>query len=127
MNESQRDSVAYFFLRLKATDPQQYDVLLPDEKTEAVIKREYAAHIMNFSREQIDKGIHDWHYQRQQQNPDYRFLNIDQVVGLVCEANTARPEHRVFTKALPEPKEVIHRRKQQALEYCNRLMNMFDE
>lgn len=44
-----------------------------------------------------------------------------------CEPPVGSQAHKVFPKALPEPKEVIHRRKQQGREYCARLMSMFDE
>ena len=103
LTEQQKDSVAYFFMRLKVSDPQQYDVLMPDETTEIFVKREYARQLCDFSREKIDKGFKLFHDLRQSGHPDYKFLKIDSVIGLmvhgvVGEGNPAGI-HRYFDPA----------------------------
>lgn len=83
LSKPERDAVAYFFARLKMISPQQFDSLMPDEKTEAMIKREFAAYIKGFTREQIDIGMDGFHRQRQLNNAEYRYLDIDKVIGLI--------------------------------------------
>lgn len=82
LSETQRDAVAYFFAHLKAADPSQHDVLIPDDKTSAVLRRFYAPYVKDFSREQIDAGFHRFHQRRQAGDPAFKWLNIDQLIGL---------------------------------------------
>ena len=126
LTQDQRDSVGYFFLRLKTTDPGEYDRLMPDEKTEAIVKREYASHVMNYRRDKIDQGISDWHAFRQSGDPDYRFLNIDRVVGLISGAARSMALYKPFQPSLPESKSEKEARKKRGREHVQRLRNILE-
>jgi hypothetical protein len=88
LNDNQRKAVMYFFARLKMISPQQYDLQMPDEKTEQMVKKEFTPHVMNFNFEQIDKGLDLFHQLRQDGDPDYKFLDLDKVVGLIKNGGT---------------------------------------
>ena len=83
LNDQQKDSVVYFFLRLKLTYGNQYSVNMPDEKTESLIKREYARQVFNLTRQKIDKGFDSLHKMRQSDPEKWRFMDIDQVIGVI--------------------------------------------
>ena len=130
LNQNQRDSVAYFFFRLKTTDPTEYDRVIPDESTERALKAEYAPHVMNMTRTRIDAGIALWHQYRQSRdyaNRDYQFLKIDNVIGLIYEANNPRPEHKILPIGLPEPPGAKRERKQRLGNVVGDIKKLFDE
>lgn len=133
LTKDQRHAVGYFFVRLKSVDPVQYDVLMPDEKTEAVIKREFAHYISKYTPAQIDLGMARLHKLRQDNDKDYRFLNIDKTIGLIKNddkagapaAGTYKILHR--SQLLPEPEEHKAKRKEQGIKHTKRLLGMFDD
>ena len=131
LTENQRQAVGYFFARLRSVDPVQYDAMMPDEKTEAITKREYAQHIMNFTKDQIDNGIDGLHTHRQQNDPDYKFLNIDKAIGLVANNGHKYASragiYKEFPKALPEPPEYKTRRRKAGEAELEKLRGMFDD
>lgn len=107
LHKHERDAVAYFFLRLSLLNREQYDRQFPDEKTEALAKREYAAHVKGFSREQIDKGMAAYHDNRQHGVEGYQFLDVDRAIGLIRnggigEGNPARIHRDFEPLALPD-------------------------
>lgn len=80
----QKDSIAFFFMRLKLVYAQQYDAAMPDETTEKFAKREYAKHLADLSRDQISKGFDRLHKLRQGASWDqWRYMDIDRVIGLI--------------------------------------------
>lgn len=126
LTKEQRTAVGYFFARLKAADPIEYDRMMPDQKTEAILKREYAYYIASQSRESIDLGLTYWHEQRQAGNPDFRYLNIDRILGLINESGGCAA-HRYFLPAPAETKEEIEARKAVGREKMQSIMGLFDE
>lgn len=80
----QRDAVGYFFARLKTADPSQYAVLIPSDKTRIALSRTYAPYIKDFTRDQVDAGFDRFHKLRQGGDERFRWLNIDQVIGLIA-------------------------------------------
>ena len=119
MTTEQKDAIAYFFMRLKLVDPQQYDLLMPDEITEIFIKREYAPQLAAFSRQRIDAGFKLFHAMRQAGHADYRYLKIDSVIGLIVNGGTAEGNpvgmHKAF-KPLALPDKAAQARARQAGE-----------
>ncbi len=82
LSHDQRQAVGYFFTRLKMADSIQYDIICPDSKTEALVKREYASYIANLSQQQIDYGFAKFHEFRQTGDQDFKFISIDKIIGL---------------------------------------------
>lgn len=131
LTDQQKDSVAYFFMRLKVSDPQQYDVLMPDETTEIFVKREYARQVCDFSREKIDQGFKLFHQMRQSGDPDYRFLKIDSVIGLmvhgaVGEGNPAGIHKYFNPEELIEDQGAKERAKEAGESELAKMRGMFD-
>ena len=83
MSDDQAKAVAYFYARLSAVYGPEYMRCFPDEKTEAVSKREHGPFIMGYTKAQIEKGIDALHVSRQSGEDKYKWLNIDEVIGLV--------------------------------------------
>lgn len=110
LTEEQVDAVVYFYARLDMTDPTQFKTMFPDKKTEKLSKQEYAPHIISLSKKQIDGAFDQLHKLRQSGNPDYKWLNIDQVIGL-CSDQAPAGIYKMFPPALPEPEETKHKRK----------------
>lgn len=126
-NEPQRQVVAYFFMRLKAADSQQYDVLMPDTNTEQIIKAEYAHHLVNFTPLQIDRGFEQFHKHRQAGDEKYRFLNIDQVIGLISGCSTGVAAHKAFKPLQIESDAQKQQRKALGSKHCAELLKMLSE
>ena len=83
MSDDQAKAVAYFYARLSAVYGPEYMRSFPDEKTEAVSKREHGPFIMGYTKAQIEKGIDALHVSRQSGEDKYKWLNIDEAIGLV--------------------------------------------
>jgi hypothetical protein len=108
-SQDEQDTVAYFFFKLKAVYLDHCRRMMPDIKTENIIKREYAPHLVGFTRPQINRGFDALHIARREYPSDWEFLNIDKVIGLVIspegfgDPDYVKPAgiHRVFPKLLP--------------------------
>jgi hypothetical protein len=131
LTEEQRNAVGYFFARLRLVNATQYDALMPDEKTEQITKREYAAHLIGFTQEQIDRGLAGLHEMRQMGHPDYRFLDINQAIGLIAhggvtEGNPARI-HKPFAPLQLPDKTAQERSKAAGARTLDSLKSLFPE
>jgi|GEM_PF-2488232 len=134
LTDNQRKAVAYTFARLKMITPQQYDLLMPDDKTEGLVKKEFTPHLMNFHKDQIDIGLDAFHRLRQQGDSDYRFLDIDKIVGLIITGGKAPSEVSragMYTefKDRDEPKQLtdekqVHRRRKVASSEIDNMKSM---
>lgn len=106
LTKEQLGAVVYFFARLRTTDPVQFDTIMPDEKTESLVKREHSRYIKDFTKAQIDRGFDELHRLRQSGEKDFKWLNIDKVIGLISNPNAdGNPAgiHKVFAPlALPD-------------------------
>jgi hypothetical protein len=127
LTKEQRDAVGYFFFRLKAIDPGEFDRHMPDRKTESIIKREYAGSLMGMTKEQMDNGFAALHDLRREGHEDFKFLNIDRVIGLMYESGKTNQAHKVFTPRLPESKEAKEERKARGREKCSAILSIFNE
>lgn len=130
LNQEQRDAVGYFFARLKLFNSAQYDALMPDETTERLTKREYAAHLIGFTRDQIDKGLAAYHDARQSGIKGFEFLDIDRAIGMVkhggnAEGNPARIHKPFEPLALPDKTAQEKARKAGASE-LEKMRGMFE-
>lgn len=137
MTAQEVDSVAYFFVRLKSISPQQYDLLMPDDKTENIIKREYAAYVKDLTRAQIDKGMSVYHKKKQAGDKKYTFLDLDMVIGLIVNGEGSGMNTGAYKDfyeragngaaiRLPEPEYQRKKRKEKGLRHTSRILNMFD-
>ena len=89
LTSQEKDSIAFFFMRLKLVYPQQYDAAMPDEKSETFAKREYGKHLAAFSREQISVGFDRLHKLRQGASwQDWKFLDIDRGLSLIRDGES---------------------------------------
>lgn len=83
LTDIQKEAVAYFFMRVKAIYGQQYFTLMPDEKTEMIVKREFARQICDMDKCRMDAGFDALHRERQNNPANWEFLNLDKVCGLI--------------------------------------------
>jgi hypothetical protein len=83
LQPEQKDAIGYFFAKLRIIYGNQYLVNYPDEKTEAFAKREYARHIVEITREQMDEGFDLLHQQRQKNADEWRYMDVDKIIGLI--------------------------------------------
>ena len=83
MSDDQAKAVAYFYARLSAIYGTEFMRHYPDETTEAVSKREHGPFIMGYTKAQIDKGMDALHVSRQSGEDKFKWLNIDEAIGLV--------------------------------------------
>lgn len=88
LSDQERDSVAYFFVKLKLIDPRFYDEILPDETTERFVKREHAGLIGKHSRDKIDKAFEGLKLLMGENHPDYKRLTISKVIGLLTNGGS---------------------------------------
>lgn len=131
-SQAEQDAVAYFFFKLKIVYVTQYKSAFPDDKTERIIKREYAPHICGFTRDQINRGIDALHNARREYPDDWEFMNIDKVIGLVMNPEGyGDPEHcapagihKVFPPLL-EDKTKKERAKEVGESELKRLKDLF--
>ncbi len=117
MTDSQVDAVAYFYLRLSTIYGTEYLRHYPDENTEAVSKREHGVYVMNYTKAQIDKGMDALHVSRQSGDDKYKWLNIDEAIGLVKSGGNVTGDrvgaYKVFDrkKALTDQTTLARRKK----------------
>lgn len=90
LSDLERDAVVYFFVRLKLIEPNFYDQIMPDESTERAVKREFANQLRSFSKERIDKGFYELKRLIGSRHPDYKYLSVPKIIGLM--ANGGSPE-----------------------------------
>lgn len=90
LTEQERDSVAYFFFRLKLIDPRFFDEIMPDAETERMVKREHSNMLRGYSREKIDRGIGVLKQLLGSNHPDFRRLTVAKIIGLI--ANGGSPD-----------------------------------
>ena len=106
LTKEQREVVGYFFTRLRMLNAKQYDHIMHDEKTEKMVRREYASYLIEFSRDQIDIGFDGVHQLRQGGNRDYQWLDIDRIIGVIrCGGKDPRQAvgaeaHKILPKRL---------------------------
>ena len=130
----EKDTIAYFFAKLKLTDPRFYVQAMPDEKTEQITKRDYANQLRYLTNEQIDKGFTELRRLMASNHHDYKFMTIPKAIGL-CDGSAAVivgegiqvGAHKEFPIALPEPKEHRSKRYQEGVRQCESILAMFDE
>jgi hypothetical protein len=131
LSEVERDSVAYFFFRLKLIDPKFYDEIMPDETTERLVKREHANMIRTYSREKIDKGMKGLKHLLGTNHPDFKRLTISKIVGLISNGGSPDCAPAGIYKysglpALPD-KSVVEKSRAAGAEALPRLLGMFEE
>lgn len=84
LTDQQKDSVSFFFMRLKLVYGPLYDSAIPDQTSEKFARREYGKHVANLTREQISKGFDLLHRLKQGAERDkWRYMDIDGVIGLI--------------------------------------------
>ncbi len=102
MNADQVDAVAYFYLRLSTIYGTEFLRHFPDEVTEGISKREHGVYVMNYTMAQIDKGMDALHVSRQSGDDKYKWLNIDEAIGLVKSGGNVTGDrvgaYKVFDK-----------------------------
>lgn len=130
----EKDTIAYFFAKLKLTDQRFYTQAMPDEKTEQITKRDYSQQLRYLTNEQIDKGFTELRRLMAANHPEYKFLTIPKAIGL-CDGTAAVivqegvqvGAHREFPPALPEPKDYRSKRYEEGINQCANILAMFDE
>lgn len=130
----EKDTISYFFAKMKLTDQRFYDQAIPDEHVERITKRDYANQIRYMTNEQIDSGFVALRKLMAANHPDYRFLTIPKIIG-VCDgtAQIKREEgvqagaHKVLPPALPEPTDYRTKRYEEGLKQTAALLSMLDD
>lgn len=130
----EKDTIAYFFAKLKLTDPRFYVQAMPDEKTEQITKRDYANQLRYLTNEQIDKGFTELRRLMASNHADYKFMTVPKAIGL-CDGTAAVivqegvqvGAHKVLPPALPEPIDHKSKRYQEGLKQTAALLAMLDD
>lgn len=103
LTDQQKDSVSFFFMRLKLVYGPLYDSAIPDPHTEKFARREYGKHVANMTREQISKGFDLLHRLKQgAEREKWRYMDIDGVIGLIKHGDDGGSidwEHRRIIEA----------------------------
>ena len=132
MTKEQSGAVAYFYARLSTIYGPEYMRNFPDEKTEAISKREHGAYIMDFTKDQIDKGMDALHTSRQYGEEQYKWLNVDEVIGLVRSGGNITGDRVGAYKVFPrshrlEDQTAKYKRKQEGRKHCEALKGLFGD
>lgn len=119
--DNERNAVVYFFMKLKIADPRFYDQAMPDETTEKFTKREFSEFIRGFTKAKIDKGFFELNKLLAAGNPDYKFLTVQKVIGLIENGGAGEGvqagAYRLFAPlALPDKTAIEKARKVGAQE-----------
>lgn len=130
----EKDTISYFFAKMKLTDQRFYDQAIPDRNVEQITKRDYANQIRYMTNEQIDSGFVALRKLMAANHPDYRFLTIPKIIG-VCDgtAQIKREEgiqdgaSKILPPALPEPPEYRTKRYEEGLKHTSALLAMLDD
>ena len=130
----EKDTIAYFFAKLKLTDQRFYTQAMPDEKTEQITKRDYANQLRYLTSEQIDRGFTELRRLMAANHPEYKFMTIPKAIGL-CDGTAAVivsegvqvGAHKVLPPALPEPAEYKSKRYQEGVKHAAALLAMLDD
>lgn len=130
----EKDTIAYFFAKLKLTDPRFYVQAMPDEKTEQITKRDYSNQLRYLTNEQIDKGFTELRRLMASNHADYKFMTIPKAIGL-CDGTAAvitqegvqGGAYKILPKALPEPCEYKSKRYQEGLKQTAAILAMFED
>lgn len=130
----EKDTIAYFFAKLKLTDQRFYTQAMPDEKTEQITKRDYAQHLRYLTNEQIDKGFTELRRLMAANHPEYKFMTIPKAIGL-CDGTAAvivqegvqAGAHKALPPALPEPTEHKAKRYEEGAKQAAAILAMLDD
>ena len=93
-SDSERDSIAYFFMRLNNVYGAEYRRQLPDPESEKLSKREWGGDLKRYNRDQIDAGIEWIKTQQENFNDGWEFMGLGRCVGAIREANRHRAAHQ---------------------------------
>lgn len=133
----EKDTIAYFFAKLKLTDQRFYTQAMPDEKTEQITKRDYANQLRYLTNEQIDKGFTELRKLMAANHHEYKFMTIPKAIGL-CDGTAAviiqegiqAGAHKPFEHVLmqlPEPLDYKSKRYEEGLKQTAALLAMLDD
>lgn len=130
----EKDTIAYFFAKLKLTDQRFYTQAMPDEKTEAITKRDYANQLRYLTNEQIDRGFTELRKLMAANHPEYKFMTIPKAIGL-CDGTAAviiqegvqAGSQKVLPPALPEPPEYRTKRYEEGVKQAAALLAMLED
>jgi hypothetical protein len=76
----EKDTIAYFFAKLKLTDQRFYTQAMPDEKTEQITKRDYSNQLRYLTNDQIDLGFTELRKLMAANHPEYKFMSIPKAI-----------------------------------------------
>lgn len=101
--EQQRDSTAYFFLRLRTVYGAEYLRHFPDEESVRLAKREWFEQIGQYSREDIDRAFAHVKHERIRGSDQYTWLEIGAVLAILGASTWQTAAHKPFEQlALPD-------------------------
>jgi hypothetical protein len=133
----EKDTIAYFFAKLKLTDQRFYTQAMPDEKTEQITKRDYSNQLRYLTNEQIDKGFTELRKLMAANHPEYKFMTIPKAIGL-CDGTAAvivqegiqAGSHKPFEHVLmqlPEPPDYRTKRYEEGVKQTAALLAMLED
>ncbi len=135
LTPQERDVIGYFFFRLRLINPMFYEQIAPDETTERLVKREHAAMLRKFTREQIAQGLDGYKRLVADEHPEYRFASLAKIIGVVERGGYAADEtnsgragiYKTFERPALEDKTTKERRRKDGIKHCASILSMFDE
>ena len=112
----EKDSIAYFFLRLQNTfGISKMLAVYPDEKSIALARREYGKFICNMKRQEINELFDLVHEQRQMGSDNFLFPDIDAILGLKRQVKPQASYHRLYEPKYLSEKQVKEQRQRNVL------------
>lgn len=101
-SEQQKDSTAYFFVRLKTVYGADFMRHFPDVESEKMAKREWAQQIGQYTRQQIDSMFDHVKSERMRGNEDYQWLDIGNILAILGSSWQHAQQSKSVREALGE-------------------------
>lgn len=111
-SDRQKDSIAYFFLRLQNTfGISKMLAVYPDEKSLSLARREYGKFICKMNRQEINSLFDLVHDQRQMGVDNFLFPDIDAIIGLQKQSRKVVSYHQLYEPKYLSEKNAKEQRK----------------
>ena len=131
-DDSEKDSIAYFFMRLQNTyGVSRMQSQWPDADSLQLARREYGKRIAKFSREEINKAFDLTHTEKESHHKRFEFPDVDAILGLLTNSGVFTGSGGTLSHRLYKPEELLgvgtkEDRKKLGLAEIQKLKDMFN-
>lgn len=126
-SEHERDVTGYLFAKLIVLYANDFYLVYPSEKEVKLAKQEYAKHIGQFSRDQIDLGLRrlaKLAISPESANKIYREPNLPAILAMMNEDLKRSKAHQLFLPVPPDPPEIKAKRYEEGVKQTTALLAM---